>query len=264
VVGIGPTLFPSTNVFARLEDVRTHDAVERRDYMAFLDATCGYPYADYFKMIRNADAPALDFLNVRFVLGGPQDSAPGPRWRPVYAGADGTAFENANVLPRAFVPARIRFVPPPPARPWPVSDAASAFGAAFREVAALTDWRATAYVLSDGGAEVENPPIEVSEYVESTNAATFRARVPEGGPDGWVVLSLVQDGGWSARDSAGAAVQARLANGPFLALRIPPGERRIVLSYCPPGMRFGTGISLVTMCFLAVAAARARARGRPR
>ena len=264
VAGIGPTLFPSTNVFARLEDVRTHDAVERRDYMAFLDATCGYPYADYFKMIRNMDAPALDFLNVRFALGGPRDTAPGPRWRPVYAGVDGTAFENASVLPRAFAPSRIRFVAPPPARPWPVLDAAAAFGPAFSEIAALTDWSAIAYVLAEGGPEAANSAVEVSEYAEATNAASFRARVPEGGPDGWVVLSLVQDGGWSARDAAGSVIASGLANGPFLALRIPPGERRIALRYCPPGMRLGSMISLSTLLLVAAAAVRARRRGRTR
>ncbi|HTR01949.1 MAG TPA: hypothetical protein VMN82_02045, partial [Thermoanaerobaculia bacterium] len=53
VAGRGPMLFPSTNVFAELEDVRTHDAVERHDYMRFLDATCGYPYDDYFKKLQN-------------------------------------------------------------------------------------------------------------------------------------------------------------------------------------------------------------------
>ena len=266
VAGIGPTLFPSTNVFARLEDVRTHDAVERQDYMAFLDATCGYPYADYFKMIRNADASVFDFLNVRFALGGPRDAPPGPRWRPVYAGADGTAFENSAVLPRAFAPSRVRFAAPPPARPWPVFDAAAAFGPAFREITALTDWRSTAYVLSDAGgaAGVANPAVEVSEYAESTNAASFRARVPAGGPDGWVVLSLVQDGGWSARDGAGQAVASRLANGPFLALRIPPGERRILLRYCPPGMLLGSAISLALLLVLLSAAFRARRTGRAR
>ncbi len=264
VTGIGPTLFPSTNVFARLEDIRTHDAVERHDYMAFLDATCGYPYGDYFKMLRNADAPALDFLNVRFVLGGPQDAPPGPRWRPVYAGADGTAFENSDVLPRAFAPSRIRFVAPPPARPWPAPDAAAAFGPAFAQITAMTDWRATAYVLADegGAAEAANPAVEVSDYAESTNAASFRARVPEGGPDGWVVLSLVQDGGWSARDGSGAAVPSRLANGPFLALRVSPGDRRIVLRYCPPGMPLGSAISLAWLLVLSSAAFRAWRRGR--
>ncbi len=266
VTGIGPTLFPSTNVFARLEDVRTHDAVERQDYMAFLDATCGYPYADYFKMIRNADASVLDFLNVRFVLGGPRDAPPGPRWRPVYAGADGTAFENPSVLPRAFAPSRVRFVAPPPAHPWPVLDAAAAFGPTFAEIAALSDWRSTAYVLAEGGgaAEAANPAVEVSDYAEATNAATFRALVPAGGPDAWVVLSLVQDGGWSARDGTGKAVASSLANGPFLALRIPPGERRIVLRYCPPGMPLGSAISLAVLLVLLWAAFRARPRRRPR
>jgi hypothetical protein len=261
VAGIAGTLFPSTNVFARLEDIRTHDAVERRDYLTFLDATCGYPY-DYFKMLRNLDASALDFLNVRYVLGGPRDAAPGPRWRPVYAGADGTAFENSAVLPRAFAPSRIRFVAPPPARRWPVLDAAAAFGRAFPEITALADWRATAYVLAEGGAaEAPNPAVEVSEYAESTNAASFRARVPEGGPDGWVVLSLVQDGGWWARDTAGSPIASRLANGPFLALRIPPGDRRIVLRYCPPGMPLGCAISVATILLLTAAAIRARRRG---
>ncbi len=110
VVGEGPMLFPGTNVFAGVEDVRTHDPVERRDYVTFLDATCGYPPLDYFKTIRNVDAPALDFLNVRYLLTGPAAAAPGERWRPVYAGEDGRVFENARVLPRAFVPARIRLV----------------------------------------------------------------------------------------------------------------------------------------------------------
>ncbi len=260
VAGKGPVLFPSTNVFARLEDVRTHDAVERRDYMAFLDATCGYPYGDYFKMLQSLDAPALDFLNVRYALAEPRATSPGPRWREVYSGSDGTVFENTRALPRAFAPGRIRFVPSPPERPWPVLDAASAFGAAFPQIAALTDWRATAYVLSDGGAEIENPPIEVSEYAESTNAASFRARVPGGGPEGWVVLSLVQDGGWSARDAMGAAVPTRLANGPFLAVRVQPGDWQITLTYCPPGMRLGTLISLATLCLLAAVALRARTR----
>jgi hypothetical protein len=166
------------------------------------------------------------------------------------------------VLPRAFAPSRIRFVAPPPARRWPVLDAAAAFGRAFPEITALADWRATAYVLAEGGAaEAPNPAVEVSEYAESTNAASFRARVPEGGPDGWVVLSLVQDGGWWARDTAGSPIASRLANGPFLALRIPPGDRRIVLRYCPPGMPLGCAISVATILLLTAAAIRARRRG---
>ncbi|MGH9316143.1 MAG: hypothetical protein ACRD1P_03410, partial [Thermoanaerobaculia bacterium] len=49
VLGEGITLFPNSNVFAGLEDVRTHDAVERREYVEFLAATCGYDAREYFK-----------------------------------------------------------------------------------------------------------------------------------------------------------------------------------------------------------------------
>jgi len=264
VAGKGPVLFPSTNVFARLEDIRTHDAPERSDYMTFLDRTCGYPYGDYFKMLKNLDAPALDFLNVRYVLAEPRAPSPGVRWREAYAGADGTVFENSRVLPRAFAPARVRRIPAPPSRPWPVLDAAAAFGPAFPEITALRDWRATAYVLVDGGGEIENTPVAISGYTESTNAASFEARVAAGRGPGFVVLSLVQDGGWSARDAAGKQLPTFLANGPFLALRIPPGDRRIVLRYCPPGMKLGSAISLVTLLILSAAAVRARTRGRSR
>src|SRR5206468_9083585 len=37
VVGESAVMFPNYNVFAGVEDVRTHDPVERRDYVEFLD-----------------------------------------------------------------------------------------------------------------------------------------------------------------------------------------------------------------------------------
>ncbi len=252
VAGRGPVLFPGTNVFALLEDVRTHDAVERRDYMEFLDRTCGYLYADYFKKLGNLDAPALDFLNVRYVLDAPGASAPGVRWRPVYSGTDGTVFENARVLPRAFSPERIRRVPPPPSRPWPVLDAAKAFGPAFPQLTATDDWRATAWLLDEGEPEAANGAVEISNYAERTNSASFEARVGSGAP-AFVVLSLIQDGGWSARDDRGE-IPTLLANGPFLALRVAPGSHRIRLLYRPPGLLLGASVSAATLALLAAAA----------
>lgn len=255
VVGEGTTLFPSTNVFAGAEDVRTHDAVERRDYVAFLDATCGYPPFDYFKTIRNLDAPALDFLNVRYLVTGPAGAPPGPRWRPVYSGGDGRVFENARVLPRAFVPAQIRLVAAGSPLREPRRDANAAFGKVFREIAANADWRQTAWVLSDRDGETPGGAAEISDYRESTNAASFRTRVGAGGA--WVVLSLVQDGGWSARDGSGREVPVRRANGPFLAVQLPPGEQSIALRYASPGFRMGTTISTATAGLLALGIAAA-------
>jgi hypothetical protein len=250
VAGKGPFLFPSTNVFARLEDIRTHDADERYDYLQFLDRTCGYPYDEYFKTLRNLDAPALDFLNVRYVLAEAGSAAPGPRWRQVYAGADGTVFENGRVLERAFAPRRIRRVLEAPRRGvGPIFDAARAFGPAFSEVTAVSDWADAAWVLGGVGGETSNPPVEISDYVETTNAAAFTTRV-SGADPAYVVLSLLQDGGWSARDESGEALSTSLANGPFLAVRVPPKTRRVLLTYRPPGLRVGIAVSALTLAAL--------------
>jgi hypothetical protein len=102
VVGEGSALFPSSNVFAGLEDIRTHDPVERADYVQFLDRCCGYAPGDYFKQLRDVNAPALDYLNVRYLVAAPGRPRPGARWRPVYSGADGSVFENTEARPPVF------------------------------------------------------------------------------------------------------------------------------------------------------------------
>jgi len=264
VVGEGPSMFPSTNVFAGVEDIRTHDATERRDYLTFLDSTCGYSSAGYFKRIGNVDAPALDFLNVRYVVAGPDATSPGPRWSLAYDGRDGRLFENARVLPRAFAPRRVRVVAAAREVSEPLSDADAPFGDAFRQIVALKTWDETAYVLAGRDEERRNAPVEIWDYRESTNAAGFRARVADGPTDGVVVMSLVQDGGWSAREESGRAVPLLRANGPFLALALTPGEHRILLRYSPPGFRAGSLISTASAASLAVWAAAAGLRGRRR
>jgi len=244
VAGMVNALFPNTGIFAGVEDVRSHDAIERRDYVTFLDATCGYPPADYFKHIGNPDASVFDFLNVRYMVGAPEERPPGPRWAPVYAGRDGVVFENGGVLPRAFVPATVRLVGAPSGLEEPVADANAAFGAAFAEVTANADWRARAWVLWSADGEVVPGPAGVSDYRESVNAISFRARV-ESRPS-CVVVSVVQDGGWSGREADGAPLDLRRANGPFLAVVLPPGDHVVRLRYRPPGFAAGVFVSALT------------------
>jgi len=245
VTGEGGVLYPDSSAFAGLEDIRTHDAAERRDYIAFLNATCGFPPLDYFKMLQRLDAPALDFLNVRYLLAPPGREPPAPKWKPVYADDRGTVFENARVLPRVYAPAAIAFVP---ARP----TAGGADGALAR-LAATPDWSAVAYVESAAETGTrENPRVEVADYSERTNDAAFRTRAPS---PAWLVASLPQDGGWTARDEAGQSLRVASANGPFLAVAIPAGEHAVRLRYRPPGLFVGLGIALGSFAAAFVAAA---------
>ena len=72
-----------------------------------------------------------------------------------------------------------------------------------------------------------------------------------------LVASLVQDGGWSARNQRGERLAAALANGPFLALSLPPGDYDVRLTYSPPGFRPGNAITLATVLALAATLLRA-------
>jgi hypothetical protein len=267
VAGRGPVLFPSTNAFAGVEEVRTHDAVERHDYLTFLDATCGYKY-EYFKTLRDLDASALDFLNVRYVADMPDSAAPGERWRLAYSGADGRLWGNSRALPRAFAPASVRLVAPAAGLREPLSDANAAFGReAFAAIAANSDWSGRAWILAaaTGAGEESNPPAEVAHYREKTNEASFDATAAAAS---WIVVSLVQDGGWSAtleRTGAGAPKDAEplalsRANGPFLALRVPAGTHRVRLRYRPPGwiagLWIGAATCLTLVAYLALRSAR--------
>ncbi len=259
VVGKGPAMFPSTNVFAGVEDIRTHDAVERHDYLEFLDRTSGYAY-QYFKSIRDLDAPALNFLNVRYLVTAPGSESPGQRWRLVYDGADGRVFENSAALERAFVPDAVRRVASGARADAPLSNANAAFGEnAFRDIVANTDWKSRAWILGDGEGETSGGSAEISDYGESTNTATFRAQVTAA--PAYAVLSLVQDGGWSAENDTGARLPLLRANGPFMAVKLPEGETRVRLRYRPPGSGIAAiaGISgAALLCVAGVAVSRRR------
>jgi len=249
VAGVQNAIFPNEGVFAGVEDVRTHDPVERADYVAFLDALAGYPRGDYFKHLRDTDASVFDFLNVRYMVSAPDGKSPGERWKTVYVGPDGNVYENTAVLPRAFVPERVRLVAAPPGLREPLMDATAAFGRAFGQIAANRDWRAKAWVLWHENGEAPGGEAAISDYVESTNAIAFRARVSRG--PACVLLSVVQDGGWSARDASGAKVPLFRANGPFFAVALTEGEHEVRLTYWPPGFIAGLWISVATALVVA-------------
>lgn len=247
IVGEGWEFFPQRNAMIDVEDVRTHDPLERRDYVEFLDATCGYPPAEYFKHIVNINAPALDFLNVRYMVSFPGRGSSDDRWRPAYSGPDGTVFENRDVLPRVFAPRRVVGVVGMPPR-GPVASGIEPFRDVLPLIAGLTGFREKAFVLGEGAGERENGEAAITDYTESTNRATFRAQAEL---PALLVASLVQDGGWRVHDETGRSLPTTLADGPFLAFTVPAGEHRVVLSYAPPGWRLGVAVSVMTAILLA-------------
>jgi hypothetical protein len=170
VLGEGPAVYPSTNVFAGVEDVRTHDPVERREYVEWLDRECGYDPAAFFKHVANVDCAALDLLNVKYLVAAPSRASPGTRWRLVYSGVDGTVFENRQVLPRVFSTGEVAVR---------VTDYREETNRASFRIAASRETVVVASLAEDGGwtaRDERNALLPVSR----ANAAFLAVTVPAG------------------------------------------------------------------------------------
>ncbi|HET9793789.1 MAG TPA: hypothetical protein VFS34_04945 [Thermoanaerobaculia bacterium] len=238
-LGVATALFPGSNVFAGVEDVRTHDPLERRDYVEFLDAAAGYPPEEYFKTFRNPEAPLFDLLNVEYAVAAPDASLPAPRWEPVYSGRDGNVFRNRTVRARVWAPRRVRIVGKTPAgHP---EDAFAAFGLGPAELVGRIGDGDEALVVSDGKrplpARDGGPAPAISAISSSGRSLAFTAQL-EGAEPAVVVASEVQDGGWRARDERGPLATGR-ADGPLLAVAVRPGRHRVTLTYAPPHLPAG-------------------------
>ena len=237
IVGEGAALFPGTNTFAGIEDIRTHDAVERRDYVDFLDRTCGYDPRPYFKHVRDVDAPVLDFLNVQFLVTDAAAERSSDRWKLVYSGPDGRVFENRRFLPRVFAPERIRFE----------GDSSAPEALPAEDWSKIATVREHPDVGSGRVVEAQNLRIEVTNYRETTNSVRFVASSTGVLERPILVTSLVQDGGWRARTVEGKRLTTLKANGVFLGLVVDAGRQDIRLDYSPPGFRTGWLVSLAAV-----------------
>ncbi|MEP7133255.1 MAG: hypothetical protein ABI914_08810, partial [Acidobacteriota bacterium] len=76
-----------------------------------------------------------------------------------------------------------------------------------------------------------------------TNEISFRSRANAAVP---AVISVVQDGGWSARDESGTDLSLIRAAGLLVGLELPAGEHTIRLRYRPPGLLIGSIVSAAT------------------
>lgn len=81
--------------------------------------------------------------------------------------------------------------------------------------------------------------------------------------DGWLVVRVSHDPGWSARAESGAPLRIVPAQVRFLAVLVPAGTERVALCYVPPGWRTGwiaAGGALATLALSAAATRRAARR----
>jgi len=248
IAGAHYALIPDTAALYGMEDVRGYEAMTNARLAATYPAWCvGQPVS--FNAIGDLAKPFLSFLNIRYVVA-PPDTLPSHPWKLVAQDKGGKLFENVEVLPRAFVPPRIRYEP----------SSTPILAGMYK----ATDFAGMAWIEAR-----EYPPHEIANG--PGRVTTRRAKLGlemdaamDG--DGWIVISQTAWKGWRAYID-GRRVETKYANHAFLGLFVPAGRHRIRLIYLPDSFTRGRAISFGTLALLAViamsrSAIRARARAR--
>lgn len=212
VVALGENFRPNGAALFSREDVRGYESLVLRRFEETYPLWSRRQFASHNR-VDDLTRPFLSFLNARYAIGGPDETAP-RGWTLLARGRDGSTFENPVALPRAFVPGIVRVEPDGRKR--------------IAEMSAATDFSRTAWV--DGGASRDS----------RNGAASIRVR--EVGPDlvidadvrerAFVATSVPDWPGWQARSGA-LAIPLVTVNHAFVGFWLPPGRHSVRLRYFP-------------------------------
>ena len=233
MTSVGWTFIPNIAALYEVEDVRGYEAMTFKPLSDTFSLWC-VPQPVWFNRVDEATRPFLSFLNVRYVLAPPRHPAP-EGWKALYKGEEAQLFENPNVLPRAFVPRRLRYV--------------AESGSEVHFLGGIGDF-------ADEGVVGETPPPgtpesppqkngDASVKIASYEPQGMRLEVDAAAP-ALVATSVTSWPGWKLRVDGAPAPLVRY-NHAFLAFRVPPGRHTAVLRYLPDTFVAGSVISVLTM-----------------
>ncbi len=256
IVGHQFSLLPNDPTMWALEDARGYQAIHNRRLARTLPLWSDVGPAT-FNRVSDLSRPFLSFLNVRYAVASPGYRPQG--WTLVRRGRGSMLWSNPKVLPRAFVPRRVRLGAGP--------------DATLREMAKERDFANRAWIEPPGTSSAIGH--ETRERRNARGGVRIRRRGTGYRLDanlkkrGWVVVSETAWRGWRARTVSGRSEELPLgiANHAFLALELPAGPMQVDLFYRPRAFEIGLQLSTaslgVLMTWGCVAAWRRRKRGDP-
>jgi hypothetical protein len=243
VAGEHFVLIPDSAAIYQLEDPRGYEA------MTFARLADTYPVWSIpqpvsFNAIGDLQPPFLSFLNIKYAIV-PLPVKVSEGWRELMKDRSAKLFENTRVLPRAFVPRRIRYE--------------RSGGPVVKAMTATKDFSDVAWI--------EVPELQPHEIANGPGMLTLHKdgfglsidAVMEN--DGWIVASQSAWKGWRAYID-GRRVQTRYANHAFVGVFVPKGRHAVKLQYLPESFTRGRNISFTTLGALIVAAIFPSARRR--
>jgi hypothetical protein len=243
IVGLGFALPPNIAGMYGLQDARGYEA------MTFRRLADTYPLwsvfqTAWFNRVDDLSRPFLSYLNVRYAIS-EWDAPEG--WRVIAQDRGTRLLENERVLPRAFVPASIRFHKDPKV--------------ILDEMTRAANFHETAWI------EMSSYPPQYAP--NGPGRLTVRRRRADFEIDavmenaGWVVISETAWKGWRAYID-GNRVATHYANHAFLGVHVPAGTHRLRLTYYPESFVLGRTISVTTLVLCIVSGIWLAWRRRPR
>jgi hypothetical protein len=234
VAGSHFVLIPDSAALYRLEDPRGYSAMTFTRLAATF-AIWSSPQAVSFNAIGDLAPPFLSFLNVKYAIV-PISEKPPEGWRELMKDRSARLFENMRVLPRAFIPRRVRYEK---------SVAPGLIG-----ISTANDFSDVAWIEVPEGKphEISNGPGALAIHRDGFGLAIDANMAA----DGWMVVSQSAWKGWRAYID-GRRVQTRFANHAFLGVFVPAGKHHVKLQYLPESFTRGRTISFATLGLLILA-----------
>ena len=237
VVASGDVFRPNGAALYGLEDVRGYESLLLARFADTYPLWCRSQFAS-FNRVDDLSRPFLSFLNVRFAIASPGAAVPAG-WDERARGREMAIFENPRVLPRAFVPRRLRWEQNADRTLAEMSRASDFFETAW--IAGTTSTARTA-------AGLENLPANLS--VRSVGPDLDVTAETEGRT--FVATSLPDWPGWEAR-SGDSTLPLVTVNHAFVGFWLPEGRRVVRLSYRPDSFRYGVVLAALAVAALTVA-----------
>ena len=230
-VGLFYALVPDTAALYGLEDPRGYEAMTFKR----LHETYGLwsrPQPVSFNIVEDKSRTFLSFLNVKYAIGS-LDAQPDEQWRVVAEDRQTRLLENTRVVPRAFVPRRVRYER---------NHEAVLRGMRFTEDFAQTAWLEVPHYVPH---EIWNGPGTLT--TRRVGLAYEIDAVME--LDGWVVISDSKWPGWRAYID-GRRVETHYANHAFIGVFVPKGKHHLRVVFQPEAFTRGRNVTLVTLAGL--------------
>jgi 2-polyprenyl-3-methyl-5-hydroxy-6-metoxy-1,4-benzoquinol methylase len=247
-VGQDFQMIPNQGTHYGIEDVRGYQAILHHRF-AELVPLWAHPIPSWYLAVRKMNQSFLSLMNVRYAMTAGPRKVPG--WKPVASGRSSKLWENPAVLPRAFVPRRVRLGVPSHQE--------------VEEMRGVQDFRGLAWIVPPEGyegpfREARNGPGWVDIRRRGLGfemTAQMRRRA------GWVVVTETAWKGWRARID-GREVPVGIGDHAFLAISVPKGQHKVELFYRPRSFEVGLGVSAASLILIAaVSLVRMRRKSEP-